>query len=191
MSATRATRSTRPQQQRRPRTSTVTCRFTRSSFRSAITSARSSNEKGRWSLYIEGRDNDSEAGLVAGVEPADERQPLEGIQTREPAYNLDAVWIEKTLVDEAKSAGYTIVAPETVLITHLQDLILRNGHLLLTRPVVEKLVESAQGDLGGLVDELIPSILTYADIQRVLQSLLQARAVRNNQYMITIQNGRS
>jgi len=117
---------------------------------------------------------------MMAINPDPERQPLEGIATKEPAYNLEAVWIEKTLVDEAKAAGYTIVAPETVLITHLQDLILRNGHLLLTRPVVEKLVDSVQGDLGGLVDELIPSILTYADIQRVLQSLLQERvSIRN------------
>lgn len=120
------------------------------------------------------------ADRMMAINPDVNRQALDGIQTKEPAYNLDAVWIEKSQLDEAKSLGYTIVAPETLLITHLQDLILRNGHLLLTRPVVEQMIESARADLGGLVDELIPTILTFADVQRVLQALLQERvSIRN------------
>ena len=117
---------------------------------------------------------------LMAINPDANREPVEGIETKEPAYNLDAVWIDKADADDAKSKGYTIVAPDTLLITHLQDLILRNGDLLLTRPLVEQLVEDARGDLGGLVDELIPPILTFADVQRVLQGLLQERvSIRN------------
>ncbi|WNO11349.1 flagellar biosynthesis protein FlhA [Teredinibacter sp. KSP-S5-2] len=97
---------------------------------------------------------------------------IDGEETKEPTYGLAAKWIDKTQKGQAHAAGYTLVEPETVLVTHLQELSKRNAAEFITRAETERLVESRREDLGTLIDELIPTILTYSDIQRVLQGLI-------------------
>jgi flagellar biosynthesis protein FlhA len=107
-------------------------------------------------------------------------RPLPGIETRDPAFGLPALWIETELRDEAQRAGYTLVDPITVLITHLGELLRNEAALLLTRPDVVGFLEGVRARQPGLVEELIPNIMTVSDVQRVLQNLLAEEvSIRN------------
>lgn len=110
---------------------------------------------------------------LLAISPGGEHSKLEGMATKEPTYGLPALWIAPELRAQAKSSGYTIVEPETVLVTHLQELSRLYATEFLTRTETEKLVEARRENVGTLVDELIPAILSYSDLQRVLQSLLR------------------
>lgn len=105
---------------------------------------------------------------------------LEGRATQEPTYGLKAQWIKQDLRHQARSAGYTLVEPDTVLMTHLSELARRHAPDFLSRVETERQVENRRAELGSLVDELVPQILSYSDIQRVLQLLLKEQVpIRN------------
>jgi flagellar biosynthesis protein FlhA len=98
--------------------------------------------------------------------------PLPGPEIRDPAFGLPAVWIDETLRDRAQDGGYTLVDPITVLITHLGEVLRSEAPLLLSRAEVVSLLEGVRTRQPGLIEELIPAIMTVSDIQRVLQALL-------------------
>lgn len=98
--------------------------------------------------------------------------PLPGAEIRDPAFGLPAVWIDETLRDRAQDGGYTLVDPITVLITHLGEVLRAEAPLLLARSEVVSLLEGVRTRQPGLIEELIPAIMTVSDIQRVLQALL-------------------
>lgn len=105
---------------------------------------------------------------------------IEGEKTREPTYGLDAIWIDRSIRSQAQATGFTLVDAETVLITHLQELCRKNLAEFISRAETERLIEGRRQELGSLVDELIPSILTYSDTQRVLQLLVSEHvSIRN------------
>lgn len=114
-----------------------------------------------------------EPDKMLAISPTGQHSTLEGIETREPTYGLPALWIIPENRAQAKASGYTIVEPETVLITHLQELCKQYAAEFLSRAGVEQLIENRRDSLGGLVDELIPTIMSYSDVQRVLQALLR------------------
>lgn len=118
-------------------------------------------------------------GLLA-INPGGERVKLEGKETREPTYGLPAQWIAPSLAGTARSAGYTLVEPETVLVTHVQELSKRHAPEFLTRAETERLIDRRRADLGSLIDDLVPTILSYSDIQRVLQQLLKEHVAIHN-----------
>jgi len=99
-------------------------------------------------------------------------ESLEGIETRDPAFGLPAVWIEAALADRARELGYTLVDPVTVLMTHLGELLRNEASLLLSRADVVTLLEGVRSRQPGMIEELIPAILSVSDVQRVLQNLL-------------------
>ena len=117
---------------------------------------------------------------VLAIQSGLEKIELEGEKTTEPAYGLDALWISEATRSQAHAAGYTLVDPETVLITHIQELCQKNCSEFLTRSEVERLVESQRDNLASLVDELVPAVLTYSDIQKVLQLLVQEQVSIKN-----------
>ena len=123
---------------------------------------------------------DIEPDCVLAINPGGERVKLEGTDTREPTYGLPAQWIRPQLTSQARNAGYTLVEPETVLITHIQELSKRYAPEFLTRVETERLVDRRRHDLGSLIDDLVPSILSYSDIQRVLQQLLREHVAIHN-----------
>ncbi|MCO7223722.1 flagellar biosynthesis protein FlhA [Pleionea sp. CnH1-48] len=114
------------------------------------------------------------------INPGGDRTALEGEKTREPAYNLPATWINEDLVELAKGSGYTLVSGGTLLITHFSETLKRHSYQLLTRAETERLIERTKKEQAGLIEELVPNILSYSDIQRVLQGLLKERvSIRN------------
>jgi flagellar biosynthesis protein FlhA len=110
---------------------------------------------------------------VLAINPGGTRPRLDGPETRDPAYGLPAQWIAREARTFAKGAGYTLVDPDTVLLTHLSELVKRQAADLLTRADTERLLQRVREQHGSLIDELVPAILSYSDIQKVLQLLLR------------------
>lgn len=124
---------------------------------------------------------------VLAINPGGVRQKLEGVDTRDPAYGLPALWIEPDQRTMARTAGYTLVEPDTVLITHLNELVKQQAPELLTRMETERLVRRLREGSGPLVDELVPNILTFSDIQKTLQLLLREQvSIRNLEAILEV-----
>ena len=107
-------------------------------------------------------------------------EEIEGIPTSEPTFGLPAIWVSPENRDRAQNLGYTIVEPPAVLATHLTELILSYADELLTREDVQRLVKHAQETSPAVVEELLPSVLTLGELQKVLHNLLRERvSIRN------------
>lgn len=101
------------------------------------------------------------------------RSKVRGIETREPAFNTPAVWIDPAQRDQAEMLGYTVIEPASVLATHLTETVRRHADELLTRDATKHLVDELKRSQPATVDELIPSQMKLAEVQRVLQGLLR------------------
>lgn len=110
---------------------------------------------------------------------------ISGKETIDPAFGLPALWIESQFADEARSANYTVIDPLTILITHLGEIVKSEADTLLSRNTVVKLIEEVRDRQGGLVEELIPNLMTVSDIQKVLQNLLsEGVSIENIDFII-------
>ena len=105
---------------------------------------------------------------------------LEGKETKEPTYGLPAMWVSDGYADVARQNRCTVVDPQTVLLTHISELIKSQSSELLTRIEVEQLVGRLESTHASLIDELIPSVLSYSELQKILQQLLKEKvSIRN------------
>jgi flagellar biosynthesis protein FlhA len=105
---------------------------------------------------------------------------VKGIETREPTYGLPAVWIEESEKDMARAARCTLVDPTTVFLTHLSEVLKQQSAMLLTRTETDRLLQRVREQQPGLVEELVPTILSVSDVQKVLQNLLKEKvSIRN------------
>jgi flagellar biosynthesis protein FlhA len=124
---------------------------------------------------------------LLAINPGGKRPALEGRETRDPAYGLPAQWISADQRQYARGAGYTLVDPETVLITHLGEVVKRHAPELLTRAETERLVTRVRERQASLVDELIPGVMSHTDIQKVLQQLLREQvSIRNVEAILEV-----
>lgn len=98
---------------------------------------------------------------------------LRGMPTREPVFNLEAVWIDESEKKTAELNNYTVVDPSSVLITHLSETLKQHAHHLLGRQDVQALIDHLKGTHAALVAELLPDLVNVGLIQRVLQNLLR------------------
>ncbi len=98
---------------------------------------------------------------------------LRGETATEPAFGLPALWISAGDKERAEIMGYTVVDPETVLITHISELVKRHGPELLTRQDVQKLLDGLAKEHPKVIEELIPHHMSLGGIQKVLQNLLR------------------
>jgi len=114
------------------------------------------------------------------MNPGHVMEKIPGIETKEPAFGLDATWITESQRARAEELGYTIVEPPSVLATHLTEIIQARAHELLGRQEVNDLIENIKKTSPVVVEELIPNLLTMGDIQRALRRLLKERVpIRN------------
>ena len=105
---------------------------------------------------------------------------LPGVQTTEPVYGLPATWITEVERKNAEVAGYTVVDPASVLVTHFSETIKRHCHQILSRQDVQVLLDNLKENNPALVNELVPSLLSVGQVQRVLQNLLaEGVSIRN------------
>jgi flagellar biosynthesis protein FlhA len=109
---------------------------------------------------------------VLAIKGEQTRQRLEGNEVIDPAFGLPAVWIEEAKAAQAREAGFTVVDPMTVFVTHLGEVLRTAAPQLLTRAATAALLEGVRARQPGLVEELIPNMLSVSDVQRVLQNLL-------------------
>lgn len=98
--------------------------------------------------------------------------PIEGIEARDPAYGLPGVWVDDAGREAAQAAGCTLVDPVTVMMTHLGEVVRNALPQLLSRAEVVQMLEAVRNRQPGLVEDLIPAIMSVSDVQRVLQNLL-------------------
>ncbi|MGD0426557.1 MAG: flagellar biosynthesis protein FlhA [Candidatus Acidiferrales bacterium] len=106
--------------------------------------------------------------------------PLEGIETREPAFGVPARWIPAKLRDMALGAGYAVVEQTSVIATHLAEVIRRHAHEVLTRQETKRLLDSLAESQPKLVDELVPRVLSLGEVEKILQQLLREQvSIRN------------
>jgi flagellar biosynthesis protein FlhA len=114
-------------------------------------------------------------------------EPIPGLATVEPAFGLPAVWITDVQIEAAERLGYTVVDPQTVLATHLTEVIRKHAHELLTRQDVNELIENLKKTSSAVVEELIPARMTNGEVQKVLQNLLRERVpIRNLETILEI-----
>jgi flagellar biosynthesis protein FlhA len=110
--------------------------------------------------------------------------PIDGIETKEPAFGLPALWIEADEKEKAEVAGYTVVSASAVVSTHLTEVIKKNSADILSRSDVQNLLSNVKKINETLVTDLVPDTLTEAEIHIILQNLLREKvSVRD---MVTI-----
>lgn len=114
-------------------------------------------------------------GHLLAMNPGGVAEEMEGIATVEPTFGLEAIWLNEEAKDEAEMAGYTVVEPATVLITHLSSVIKNHAYELLGRQEVKLLVDHVQKEYPAVVEEVIPQQLTIGEVQKVLQNLLREK----------------
>lgn len=107
------------------------------------------------------------------LEPANPAGEIDGIETVEPAYGIPSRWILPENKEMAEIYGYTVITPLTVMLTHLSETIKKHAWELLNRSETMQLVEHLKQTEPELVADAIPNAITYANLEKILKSLLQ------------------
>ncbi len=110
---------------------------------------------------------------MMAINPGQVFGELDGIKGQDPAFGLDAVWIEPSQREHAQAQGYTVVDVDTVIATHLSKILQTHAHDLLGREEVQQLLDNLNKTAPKLVEGLVPDALPLATVQRVLQNLLE------------------
>ncbi|MCG8613045.1 MAG: flagellar biosynthesis protein FlhA [Pseudomonadales bacterium] len=97
---------------------------------------------------------------------------VDGIEGKDPAFGLDAIWIEPALKDQAQTLGYTVVDASTVVATHLNQVLSRHAHELLGHEEVQQWMDQLGKSSPKLAEELVPNAVSISTLLKVLQSLL-------------------
>lgn len=107
------------------------------------------------------------------LEPASPAGEIDGIETVEPAYGIPSRWILPENKEMAEIYGYTVITPLTVMLTHLSETIKKHAYELLNRSETMQLVEHLKKTEPELVADAIPNVISYANLEKILRSLLQ------------------
>ncbi|HEY1949641.1 MAG TPA: flagellar biosynthesis protein FlhA [Bryobacteraceae bacterium] len=114
-------------------------------------------------------------GCELAIPTAKADQSAWGQQTHEPAFGLPAVWIPSGQVDAARAAGYTVVDAVNVMGTHLAELVRQYAAELFSRQDAKLFCDRVGQENAKLIEDLVPKLLSYGVIQKVLQNLLRER----------------
>ncbi|MDR2124081.1 MAG: flagellar biosynthesis protein FlhA [Desulfovibrio sp.] len=131
---------------------------------------------GQYSLLIKGNETASAEILVdhfLAMDPGNARHRIQGTETREPAFNLPALWIPESRKEEAMLAGYTVVDPSTVIATHLTEIFRRHLADFIGRQETQSLLDNLAKTAPKAVEELTPGTLPLGVVQKVLQNLVR------------------
>lgn len=112
-------------------------------------------------------------GRELAINPGKVYGKVEGQVTKEPAFGLEAVWIEPAWRDQARALGYTVVDPSTAIATHMNKVLRENAAELLSHDEAQKLLDKLAAKSPKLVEELVPGKLSLGVVTRTLQNLLQ------------------
>ena len=111
-------------------------------------------------------------GKELAINPGQVYGPLEGEATKEPAFGLEAVWIDPSQRDMARTLGYTVVDASTAIATHLNKVLRDNAADLLSHDEVQQLLDKLAAKSPKLVEDLVPGKLSLGVVTRTLQNLL-------------------
>ncbi len=106
------------------------------------------------------------------MNPGNATENIPGTVTKEPAFNLPALWIDENEKQRAQLAGWTVVEIPAVIATHIVEIIKQNAAELLTRQDTQKLLDILSAKYPKVVDELIPNVLSLSTVQKILENLL-------------------
>lgn len=112
-------------------------------------------------------------GCELAINPGQAQGALDGIATKEPAFGLDAIWIDSSQRDYARTLGYTVVDPATAIATHLNTLLRDNSSELLSHDETQQLLNKVAARSPKLVEDLVPGKLPLATVTKVLQNILE------------------
>lgn len=101
-------------------------------------------------------------------------EEIDGIATKEPAFGLDALWIDPMEKEDAILKGYTVVDPSTVMATHMSELVKKHSEELLTRQDVQSLIDKLKKDYPAVIEDAL-KVANIGMIQRVLKALLHEK----------------
>lgn len=124
---------------------------------------------------VEAGSGELKLGHLLVMDPRGMAIDLPGIETREPTFNMPAMWIDESLREEASFRGYTVVDPPTVITTHLTETVQQNMRELLSYGELRKLLDDLPTPHQKLLDDISPAQITLSGIQRILQTLLAER----------------
>jgi flagellar biosynthesis protein FlhA len=114
------------------------------------------------------------------INPGQVSGTLPGSATKDPAFGLEAVWIEKSRREQAQAQGYTVVDASSVIATHLSHLLQSHSHELLGHEEVQQLLNRLGKSAPKLIEDLVPKLLPMSVVVKVLQYLLLERVpIRN------------
>ena len=114
-----------------------------------------------------------EPGLFLAMDGGGASGKLQGQPTKDPAFGLPAYWIADVARNAAETAGWTVIDPTSVLVTHLSETLRGAVGEILSRDDVKEMIEKVKKTSPAVVEELIPSKMGYGDVQRVLKNLLR------------------
>jgi len=112
---------------------------------------------------------------VLAIPGSDVDENLPGVQTTEPAFGLPAIWVSESERGRAELMGYTVVNPLSVLSTHFTEVVRGHSSDLLSRQMVQEMINQIRSKSPAAVDGVIPDLLSLGDLQSVLRSLLDER----------------
>ena len=131
-------------------------------------------------------------GRELAINPGQAQGTLDGIATKEPAFGLDAVWIDSSQRDYARTLGYTVVDPATAIATHLNTLLRDNASELLSHDETQQLLNKVAARAPKLVEDLVPGKLPLATVTKVLQNILEESvSVRDMRTIIEVLSAES
>jgi flagellar biosynthesis protein FlhA len=117
-----------------------------------------------------------QAGCDLAIQPAQPAALLPaGTPTKEPAFNMPAVWVTADQVEKAKQLGYTVVDPVSVVGTHFTEVVRKHASELLTRQEAKRIVDRIAQDNAKLIEDLVPKQISLATVQKIFQNLLRER----------------
>ena len=126
-------------------------------------------------------------GREMAINPGQVHGKLEGTATKEPAFGLEAVWIDPSQRDYARTLGYTVVDAATAIATHLNTLLRSNSSELLSHDETQQLLDKVSARAPKLVEDLVPGKLPLATITKVLQNILdESVSVRDMRTIIEV-----
>jgi len=112
---------------------------------------------------------------LLAIPGSDIEDPLQGVPTSEPAFGLPALWVSTAEQNQAELKGYTVVTPLSVLCTHLTEVVRGNAAELLSRQLVQEMLNQLRQRTPASVEGVIPELLNLGEIQSVLRNLLRER----------------
>ncbi len=118
---------------------------------------------------------DAYPGRWLAINPGTAAGTLPGEATVDPAFGLNAIWIESALKEQAQIQGYTVVEASTVVATHLNHLISQHAAELFGRQEAQQLLDRVAQEMPKLTEDLVPGVVTLTTLHKVLQNLLDEK----------------